>query len=349
MSRVVRLGIVGAGGISALHLRSANEKTGAKVVAISDINEAAVTARAAEYGIPNTYTDYKRMISEADIDAVVICVPNFLHHVVAIDAMRAGKHVLCEKPMAVDLAAAEQMAAVAKETGLVLSVGMVNRFRPEVQALKQRVVKGELGNLYFGKTIWLRRKGIPGWGTWFTRKALSGGGPLIDIGVHMLDLAWYLLGTPRPVTVSGVTYAAFGPERRGIGTWGTPNFNGVFDVEDLASALIRFENGASVTLDVSWAINAPDQQSVTIVGDKAGAMVGNGTLKLFAEVDNKVVEEELRPEPGPLDRGELQIHDFVTAIREGVTPVVPVEHGLWMNRMLGAIYESAQQGAEVRL
>jgi predicted dehydrogenase len=340
--------MIGAGSISKAHLKAVKEGVAAKVVAVCDIIEERAKKRADENNIPEVYTDHRTMLAEADLDAVIIGVPNAVHHIIAINALKAGKNVLCEKPMAINVAAAEQMVATAKEAGKILQVGLVNRMRPESQCVRKMVTDGEFGKVYYAKAMIIRRKGIPGWGSWFTRSEESGGGPLIDIGVHALDLAWFMIGNPKPVSVTGVTYAAFGPEKRGIGNWGIPEWDGKYDVEDLAAGFVRFDNGAVINLEVSWALNMPPETRVNIVGEKMGALTAfDGTLKLFSEVDGKLVDDTREFEDEYMFRTQLQ--RFVAAVRGEAPVLTPGEHGLTVNRMLEAIYRSAASGKEIRL
>lgn len=345
---LVRIGMIGAGSISKSHLEAVRDGAGAKIVAVCDIIEERARRRAAEFNISEVYTDHRQMLEKANLDAVVVGVPNAVHHIITINALQAGKHVLCEKPMAINVAAAEQMVAAAKASGKLLQIGLVNRLRPENQVLREMVVNGELGKVYYGKAVIIRRKGIPGWGSWFTRKEESGGGPLIDIGVHALDLAWFSMGNPRPVAASGHTYTAFGPDRRGLGSWGIPDWSGKYNVEDLATGFVRFENGAVINLEVSWALHMPEETRVNVMGEKMGALTAfDNTLQLYSEVDGTLVDTSRSFGKTPIFRKQMQ--SFTAAIRENKPVITPGEHGLMVNRMLEAIYTSAASGQEVRL
>lgn len=346
--KLLKIGMIGAGSISNSHLRAAKEGAGVEVVAVCDIIEERAKIRAEEYNIPEIYTDHETLLKKADVDAVIIGVPNAVHHVIAINALKAGKHVLCEKPMAINVAAAEQMVAAAKEAGKVLQVGLVHRMRPEAQYLRNLVVSGELGNVYYAKAMMIRRKGIPGWGSWFTTKEESGGGPLIDIGVHALDLAWFMIGNPKPVSVTGVTATAFGPYKRGVGKWGIPNWEGKYDVEDFASGFVRFDNGAVINLEVSWALHMPPETRINVCGEKKGALTAfDSTLKLYSEVDGELVDEPMEFEK--ISMFNAQLKRFVAAVKGEEPIITPGEHGLIVNRMLEAIYQSAATGKEVQL
>lgn len=345
---LVRIGMVGAGSISGSHLAAAREGAGAEIVAVCDIIEERAQKRSKEFNIPEVYTDHRTMLEESDLDAVIVGVPNNVHHVITIDALQAGKHVLCEKPMAIDVAAGEQMVAAAKDSGKILAVGLVNRMRSEVQTLRKMVDAEELGKIYYAKAMLIRRKGIPGWGSWFTRKEESGGGPLIDIGVHALDLSWFLIGNPNPVSVTGHTYSAFGPDRRGIGNWGIPEWTGRYDVEDLATGMIRFDNGAVINLEVSWALNMPPETRINVIGEKAGALCAlDGNLRFYSEVENELVDTTRQGSKVSIFREQLQ--HFADAIRDNTPVLTPGEHGLTVTRMLEGIYESAAAGKEIRL
>lgn len=344
---LLNIAIVGAGSIAASHLKSFIPENGAQVVAIADVNQDAARARAEEFGVPNVYGDYREMLEQPDIDAVVVCVPNFLHAPVSLAALEKGKHVLCEKPMAIDEKDARAMVELAKERQKILMVGQNYRYHAEVQKVRELVEQGVLGRIYWVKVGWMRRKGIPGWGSWFTQKDKSGGGCLIDIGVHMLDAGWYLMGTPRPLTVAGSTFSAFGPEKRGLGGWGTPNHNGFFDVDDGATAVIRFEGGAALTLDVSWAANHPDRMWIHVMGDKGGVTMFDGPLTVYQEVDGRT--EQWTPPVEPKDARHEVARHFVECCRTGQSPRSPGEDGLEVTRMLLGIYESSETGREVLL
>lgn len=348
MSRdLLNIAVVGAGSIAASHLKTFTPENGARAVAIADVNEEAARARAQEFGIPHVYRDYKEMLELPEIDAVVVCVPNFLHAPVSLAALEKGKHVLCEKPMAIDESDARAMVELAQEQQKILMVGQNYRYRPEVDKVRQLLEDGTLGRIYWVKVGWMRRKGIPGWGSWFTQKDKSGGGCLIDIGVHMLDVGWYLMGAPRPLTVVGSTFAAFGPEKRGLGGWGTPNWDGHFDVDDGATAVVRFEGGATLTLDVSWAANHPDRMWLHIMGDRGGVTMFDGPLTVYREVDGQV--EQWQPEVEQKDPRDEVTRHFVHCCRTGERPRSPGEHGLEVTRMLLGIYRSSETGREAVL
>jgi predicted dehydrogenase len=244
--RPVRIGVIGVG-IGYIHIQSMSKipPDQLEIAALCDVNEQRVRTVANEFGVKKVFTDHKEMLKQDEIDAVLVCTPNILHAPMTLDAFAAGKHVMCEKPMALNAAEAEQMVQAGKKAGKMLMMAFNNRFRSDSQLLKKFIENGELGDIYYAKTGWIRRKGIPGLGGWFTTKARAGGGPLIDIGVHVLDLTLWLMGNPRPVSVMGSAYAKFGPQA-------AKEQGGTYDVEDLAVGLIKLDNGATLFLEASW-------------------------------------------------------------------------------------------------
>lgn len=345
MSDEIRIGVIGAGAIAASHLAACRDNEGLRAVAIADINLESAQRRADEFGVPHVFQRYEDLIARDDVDAVINCLPNYLHAPVSIAALEAGKHVLCEKPMARTAEEAEKMLETAKRHDRVLMIGLNHRYRPEVLALRRWVEEGKLGKIYLGESGWIRRKGIPGWGSWFTQKEYSGGGALIDIGVHMLDLVWFLMGTPKPKAVSAVTFQELGTRKIGLGDWGTPNFDGTFDVDDLASAMIRFEDGTALNVQVSWAAHRPDATWTRLLGNAAGAEVTEGGVTIYREEDGRTVTEH--PPIPHQGAGDVRAPHFAECIRTGSKPLSSGEDGLVLQRMLDAIYRSSELQQEV--
>jgi len=253
---------------------------------------------------------------------------------------------LCEKPPAMSAEEARLMARAAQEAGKALMYGLVMRFFPEPHFVKELILAGELGEIYFGKASYTRRRGIPlGKDAWFVDKARSGGGALIDIGVHALDCVWYLMGTPKPVSVSGASYQKF--------PHGVPA--GVkYDVDDATVALIKFENGATLMLEAAWTWNLPACGTKMVAGTKAGAQVD--PLRMFTEKNGVVMDsspgEKAMPEgygSGSSNPFVLEMAHFVEVILGRQELIATPEHGVQLMQMLGAIYESASTGQEVRL
>ncbi len=348
----MRVGIIGAGGIVQFaHLPGYQRIAGVEVVAISDAVAARAQEMAAKHGIPNVFTDFRDML-ELKLDAVSVCVPNAMHAAAAIAALEAGAHVLCEKPMAMNAAEGERMVATAQRLGKILMMGFNNRFRADTKALKKLIDSGMFGDIYFARSGWIRRRGIPGRGSWFTQKKMAGGGALIDIGVHALDLTLWLMGKPKAVSVMGATYAKFGGDpSRGTGGWGQAVAGGVFDVDDLACAMIRFDNGATMTLEASWASHIErDQMFVNLMGTEAGAQMTSNPAqaRVFSEKLGVMQDTIITAnEAHGVTAHFTEVAEFVACVREGRQPSSSGDDGLSVMRILDAIYKSAQTGASV--
>mgnify|MGYP001158006907 FL=1 len=350
MSEKVRIGIIGAGGIAHVHINTFKELAEeVEIAAITDVNIALANDAAKTFQIPKVYDTTDLLLDDDQLDAVILCVPNRFHAPLAIKALHSGKHVLLEKPMGINGEAAKDIVRAQKETGKVLMVAHQMRWRWQSLEIRKQVENGDLGKIYHAKTGWIRRKGIPGWGSWFTQKEMSGGGPLIDLGVHMLDLSLYLMGDPKPVSVFGSTYSEFGPKKKGLGNWGRPNWEGFFDVEDFATALIKMDDGSTLSLDVSWALNmeGDDQPYVKLMGTEGGAFFKGDRLTFFTEKFDRPVDVNVPPpENSDRERVLLSKH-FIDCIKEGKTPITSALSGLKTNLIIDAIFESSRLGREV--
>ena len=292
------------------------------------------------------------MLELEGLDAVDICTPNYLHSIIAVDALNHGLHVFCEKPDAVNVEEALKMKNAAEKNDRVLMVMRNNRYAPDSQYLKKYIEDGKLGEIYAGRCGWQRRRGIPGKGGWFTTKEQSGGGPLIDLGVHMIDLAMWLMGNPTPVTVSGSTYRKFADNDVSDSVnsnFGDKNAEGTFDVEDLAMGFIRFDNGACLQIEFSWASNIEKENIfVELRGTKAGASWPN--LKIFTEEYGNTVD--VIPNvavPAHRDDHGANLRHFIEVLQGKAEPAFVPQQGVNMIRILRAMYESAEKGCEVRL
>lgn len=351
-AKTLKVGMIGAGGIGRVHMETFAKTEGAEIVAVTDVNREAAEKAAKEYGIARVHDSAEKLIEDPDLDAVIIGVPNKWHAPLAVKALQANKHVLLEKPMAINLDSAKQIVRKQQESGKIVMISHQMRWEWLAQKVREQTEKGELGRIYSAKAGWFRRKGIPGWGTWFTKKAESGGGPLIDIGVHMLDLSLYLMGNPKPMSVTGAVYAEFGPRKRGIGTWGKPNWDGYFDVEDLATAWIRMEDGSTLTLEVSWAVHmdTTSRPFIHLMGTEGGvALYGNERGKFLTErFDNTVDIDLVKPDDDEGARIRMSRH-FLECIRDGKEPLTSVKTGYTNNLILDAIYRSSQLGKEIQL
>jgi len=353
----LRVGIVGMGGIGDAHLKASQQVPGVKVVAIADPNETRLNLMATTYGIENKYADYHDMLERDDLDAVTVATPNALHAPVTIAALQSGRHVLCEKPLARSGAEGEAMVKAAVEAGRVLQVCFNHRQRGDVQVLKNYVEEGNLGRIYHAKAFWMRRSGIPGMGGWFTSREQAGGGPLIDLGVHVLDMALYLLGEPEVISVSAATYAELGPRGRGSGSWGTNTLvgDGGYEVEDLATAFVRLADGATLLLEASWAVygkNA-DDFGVTLFGTDGGADINvknygyEDTLTIYT--DTAGVPAEVRPRVRKGEGHVAVIRNFLSTVRNGDWSSHNGSEGLRRAQIIDACYQSALEGREVSL
>ena len=281
----IRVGIIGCG-VGLAHARGYARLPHVEIVALADVNSERFQRITKEIPVADLYTNYEDLLARDDIDAVSIALPNYLHAPVTLAAFEAGKHVMIEKPLALTVAEGKSMVEAAARTGRKLMICFNYRFRGDSQSIKRHADAGGLGDVYFVRAGWLRQTGIPGSGSWFSNKALSGGGPLIDLGVHVLDLALWLMGSPEPATVSGATYAKFGP--RGHGSWGGARFivgEGGYTVEDMATGYVRFANGATLALEVSWAsfTSHRDDYYVHLFGNEGGAELN---VKQYGFVDN---------------------------------------------------------------
>ncbi len=349
----LKIGIVGSGGIlKGLHMQGWQSCEDAEIVAFCDVSEERAQALAKEYGVTRVYTDYRELLAQPDIDAIDICTPNVYHSEIAIAALHAGKHVFCEKPDAVNPLEAEKMKAAAEASGKVLMVMRNNRFRPASQFLKGYIEAGHMGDVYTGRCGWIRRRGIPGRGGWFTTKELSGGGPLIDLGVHFIDLAMWLMGNPRPVAVVGAAYTKFASSTLSDSphsTFGVVNQAGTFNVEDLATGFIRFENDATLQIEFSWASNIEEEMNfLELRGTKAGCSFKKGELKLFSEIEGTLCD--IHPRLAKDHGGHTpNIHHFVNVVLGREEPIFRPQSGVDMIKILSAIYESAETKREVLL
>lgn len=327
----IKIGIIGSGGIGRHMLAQAKGVPEAKFNAIADVNEQSVRATAEEFRIPEYYTDYRQMLKKADIEAVYIGLPNFLHALVAIDALRAGKHVLCEKPPAMNAVEVRQMISAAKKSGKILMFAFCRRYSEESMLLKKMIDSGELGEIYYARGEWMRRiRGI-GPDRWFSKKKMSGGGPMIDLGVHVLDQILYMMDFPEPAAVTGAAFTKLSP--------------GV-DVEDLASAHIRFKNGAVIALTISEAANvACETLTVKLLGTKAGAEISN-PLKIFTSREGRPVDKLFPVPQTSVFAAELK--HFLECIKKRKEPVSNGKQGLRVMEIIDAIYWSARTGKEKR-
>lgn len=351
----LKVGVVGTGSISRAHLDSYRNNPDVELYAICDVQEERAKAVAAQYGVQerNAYTDYRKMLEDPELDAISVCTWNNSHAATSIAALEAGKHVLCEKPLCMTVEEALEVEKAVRKSGKVLQVGFVRRYASNVRTLKEFIDAGDLGEIYYAKASCLRRLGNPG--GWFADKSKSGGGPLIDLGVHVIDLCWYLMGRPKVKSVSGNTYKRLGNRSniRNLSFYKAADYDAAKnDVEDLANALIRFENGASLMVDVSFTLHARnDELTVKIYGEKGGAEI-EPELHIVTERHNTILNVTPQIDYPGFDFVEgfqSEIDHFVDSCLGRKTTLSPVEDGVEMMKMLCAIYESSEKGCEIRL
>jgi predicted dehydrogenase len=349
----IRLGIVGAGGIGRAHVTAAG-KVGIEVVAVADVDAKAARRLADDYSIREAFGSPQELFACDQVDAVVVGVPNKFHKPLAIAALKAGKDVLVEKPMALNALECRQMNAAAAKFDRILQVGFAQRYTAVAQTAKAFIDAGRLGKIYHVKANYYRRRGIPGLGGWFTTKALSGGGPLIDLGVHVVDLILYLCGYPAPLRASGKVYTNFGsPMSKYVyeGMWaGQPRLKGTFDVEDSAHALIRLDGGITFELNATWAGNFPDQSVNNLIGlfgDKGGLtfQLSGDTVRLATEEQGHNVD--VCPKLRKVEAFDVQIKTFAQHVAKRTQPHADGRCGQVVQAILDAIYKSSDQDREV--
>ena len=353
--KTYNVGIVGCGGISRwAHYPFYKNDKRVKVVAVCDIIKERAEGFVRDcYPEAAVYTDYRDLIAREDIDCVDICTPNYLHSEIAVAAFAHGKNVFSEKPDAVSPEKAIAMKEAAEKAGKLLMVMRNNRFADASAYMKKYIEAGRMGEIYAGRCAWQRRRGIPGKGGWFTTKAQSGGGPLIDLGVHMIDLAVWLMGNPRPVAVSGNTVCKFATSDVSDSVnsnFGDKKAGGTFDVEDLAMGMIRFDNGAVLQIEFSWASNVKEEHRfVELRGTKAGMLWLDGnTLEIYSEDDGQLTNTKMA---GNLrDDGHVRnLRHFYDVLDGKCEPCFKPQQGVDMIKILSAVYESAKTGQEVKL
>ena len=350
-----KIAIIGAGGMAAYHARGFRE-AGAEIVALADVNAAAAEKAAARHGIPRHFGDVAAMLRALpELDAVSIIVPNKFHAPLALQALKAGKHVFCEKPPALTAPQMAQMRTAAAKARRTLMFNFNNRARPESYAIREYLRQGVVGTINSCQAKWIRRTGIPGFGGWFTTKALSGGGPLIDL-LHMIDLAMYFMGYPEPAHVLGQTFSDFITDKQFKGPWGIPDrADGTTDVENAAHGFVTFKGGQVLSLQVSWAeMVKREEVSVVFQGTKAGGKVERlfgidgldntaiDTCELYVQENGHSVNRSIIT-PACEDMGRIgSAANFIHAIEGKAAPLNTPEQALRLMQVIDAIYASAK-------
>ncbi len=342
----VRVAVVGTGGIGKYHIRLWQELATAEVVGVFDPDAAAAKEAAERYGVKKIYAALAEAVGDPRVDLVDICSPNMFHREGVVAALEAGKHCLCEKPLAVTPAEIEAMIAARDRSGKLLMTAQHMRFEQRSQTLKRVIDAGRLGEVYYTRAWWLRRRCAPV-KPGFLRKSQAGYGPGLDIGVHVLDLAMHFLGHPQPVSVTGLTARHLAQRPDVANEWGA--FKAAdFEVEEFAAGFIRFRNGAALSLEVSWLLNMleKEQYGVWLFGTEGGAHWPD--LKLASVRDGLLVDTTIVSQTGG-DGHKHELAACADAVLHGQPSPVPAEQSLTVARMLAALYESAETGREVRL
>ena len=355
MARIIKVGIIGCGGIgTGKHMPSLAKVADCEMVAFCDIIKERAEESAKKFGTPDAkvYTDYKELLKDPEIEVVHVCTPNRSHSFITVDALHAGKHVMCEKPMAINSAEAKKMLDAAKETGKKLTIGYQNRFRDDSQYMKKEAEDGTFGDIYYAKATALRRRAVPTWGV-FLNEYEQGGGPLIDIGTHALDLTLWMMDNYKPKYCVGTTYHKLNKDTQTGNAWGDWNPD-EFTVEDSAFGFIVMENGATIVLESAWALNTLDvREAVTSVcGTLAGADMNDGLRingirngrQYVLTPDFKaggVAFNDGKKAESPAAREE---REWIEAVRNDTDPLVKPEQAYVVTRILEGIYESSKTG-----
>lgn len=356
----LRVGVIGLGWAGQQHLKAYSALEDVDVVALAGMEAQLLKQLSSEYEVPHSFSSWEELIALEELDAVSIAVPTFLHAPIAVAALGRGLHVLSEKPLARDSEEGQKMVDAARRAGRVLDVAFNHRRRGDIQKLKGVIEQGELGRPYYAKASWLRRQGIPMLGSWFTNKEMAGGGPLADIGVHVIDYALHLLGEPKAISASASTYSELGPRGRGgMSRYSATGADHAFEVEDFASAFIRLEGGGTLIVEAGWAAyrETNDLIDFMVYGTEGGAelrAVGAtdapvGDLRVFREDNGENADYEITAEPGRAH--DHVVEDFIEAVRGG--PEVWAAHdggyALERARIVDACYRSAEEQREVRI
>jgi predicted dehydrogenase len=350
MADKLRCAVIGVGGIGLDHLHSLSNCHRAATVALAELSPQRAREACLRHNIARSYVDYRELLEQPDIDAVTVALPNHLHAPVAIEALKARKHVLLEQPMTTNVKDAAKLIDVAKSMKRTLMVAQNFRFNRHTQIAKLAIDRGDLGEVYHIRCFWLRRAGIPRIGSWFTQKKLSGGGCLFDLGAHLLDTSLHLLKDFDVASVSGQTYTKFGNRGLGENDWGKSEVDPKrpFDVEDYGVALLKLKSGRSIAMEVGWACFQNHENrdyGIDLLGTNAGMSLYPAKLFRNTLEGQETIQFNSGKVPFPEDR----IHHFVSCVLDGKKLLVPPEESLKVQQILEALCASASSGKEVRL
>jgi predicted dehydrogenase len=351
----LRVGVVGLGFAGRTALEAFSELPDVEVIGLAGLEKDILTSLGEKHGVPHLYEKWEDLLETPGLEAVSIGTPTQLHAPIALAALQKGLHVLSEKPLARTVAEGTAMVEASKQAGRVLKVVFNHRERGDVAALKHQIDEGQLGRIYYAKAHWMRRNGIPGMGGWFTNRELSGGGPLIDLGVHILDMALHLMGEPQVSTVSADTFAELGPRGKGSRDPNANTLGSAFEVEDLATAYLRLRGGGALQLETSWAtFRAPgDNFGIELFGTDGGAKIevqnytNEDTLRIFTDVGG--VPAEVKPATGAGLGHRAVVREFVRIVKSGEWEGQNGSEALLRTEIIDACYASAKAGREVVL
>lgn len=341
----VRVAVIGTGGIAGAHLDAYSKVAEAEVVAVCDIIPEKAENAAKRWNVPKWFTDYRKVLQLPEVEAVDICTPHAIHAPIAFAALKAGKHVLVEKPMTSNLKDAVKIVKAAKENGKVLFCGIKSRWASSTQQIKKFIESGALGEIYYAEIVATRRRGIPGWGSTFIRKETAGGGVVLDLGVYLVDTLLYFLNFAKPLTCSAIVGGFIGKQPEAVvqgGWWWNPE---EFEVDDFGAAFLRFENGAAAVIKVCWAAHIDSLGNSFLLGTKGGLKLSNPP-EWFFDHEGYMAQTKL-PQVGDGDGFVQEVQFFVQAIRDGAPPPVRPEEALTVQAVLEAIYKSAELKREV--
>ncbi len=348
-----KIAVIGCGSIAtAEHIPAYINNDKAEIKYFCDIKLDKAQAMVDKYGLGTAIADYKDILGDEEVEAVSVCTPNNVHAQIATDFLKAGKNVLCEKPAAKTYAEAAEMQAIQHKTGKVLNIGVVNRFNTAVNRIKKMIDQGELGEVYHVYGSFRSYRSIPGLGGAFTTKAISGGGVLIDWGVHFLDLIMYCCGDPKPLTVSGKAYSKLGKDIKGydyVDMWaGPPVENGTYDVEDFITGFIRTQ-GPSITVNGAWAQNInQNEMFIDFLGDKAGVRLQyGGNFTVYSTKDGALIEST--PTYQVEQPYQKEIDAFLTCIDSGEKLPSHIDSALITAKIMQSLYDSSDLGKEIVL
>jgi predicted dehydrogenase len=354
MSKKLKVAVIGVGGIARTHMPGWAASDHAEVIAGADVSANALDAWGKQFGVSRLYNDPKEVFADKDIDIVDLCVPNMMHAPLAIAALKAGKHVLCEKPLAPTPALIRGMIKARDASGKKLMTAQHFRFSGVSQAMKRHILTGALGEIYHARSWMLRRNGMVSAPS-FTQKHFSGGGPSIDIGVHVLDLTLWLMGHPKPVAVSGVAKQTFA-HTPGLWSHWTPTrpmpTGADFDVEDFAAAFVRFDTGATLIIEVSWFMhhdNLGEDMQIWLYGKDSGAHWPKAEFLHTDYASKQFINSTLKATADRMEPHALECVEFARAVAEDLPSPVPAEDSLQVLSILDGIYRSQTAGKEIRL